>query len=160
MRDRISGKGMPRILPGIVLGTAVAMVVAIAGFGAAAARAEATSSVVHLSQGTNDLHAVTMGLSIATELAKQPESKVTLFLDLEGVRVADRRTPGDLRWGASKTLAELYDAFVGAGGEVLVCAHCASAGGLTAEQLRAGARIGSNGEVAARILAADRILDY
>jgi predicted peroxiredoxin len=138
----------------------VALAVLTVALEATPAAADATSTVVHLGHGTDDLHAVTMGLGIAAGLAKRPDSKVTLFLDLEGVRVADRRTPGDLRWGHSKTLAELYEAFVGAGGEVLLCSHCAEAGGLTAEQLRTGARIGSDDEVAARLLAADRILDY
>jgi predicted peroxiredoxin len=139
----------------LAFGLAVALL-----FGAAGAAEESTSTVVHLGHGTDDLHAVTMALSIATVLAKRPGSKVTLFVDREGVRVADRRTPGDLRWGHSKTLAELLDAFVTAGGDVLVCPHCAEAGGLTSEQLRKGARIGSDDEVAARLSAADRILDY
>jgi predicted peroxiredoxin len=153
---------MHRIPRRVALWVGVAMVVSTvsAPLGAAPASADVTSTVVHLGHGTDDLHAVTMGLGIATVLAKRPESKVTLFLDREGVRVADRRTRGDLRWGHSKTLAELYDAFVAAGGEVLVCSHCAEAGALAAEQLRAGARIGSDDEVAARLLAADRILDY
>jgi len=129
-------------------------------FGATRAAAGPAHTVVHLGHGTDDLHAVTMGLGIATVLARRPESKVTLFLDREGARVADRRTPGELRWGHSKTLAELYGAFVAAGGEVLVCPHCAEAVALTAEQLREGARIGSDEEVASRLLAADRILDY
>ena len=116
--------------------------------------------MVHLGHGTDDLHAVTMALSIATALAKQPDSKVTLFLDREGVRVADRRTPGDLRWGSSKTLAELYDAFVAAGGDVLVCPHCAAAAGLKASDLRKGAHMGTEQDVPSRMLAADRILDY
>jgi predicted peroxiredoxin len=145
---------------GFPLLAGIAVLVFAASLGATAAAAEATRTVVHLGRGTDDLHAVTMALGIATELAKRPDSKVTLFLDLEGVEVADRRTQGDLRWGHSKSLAELYDAFVAAGGEVLLCPHCAAAGGVTAEQLRAGSRIGSDAEVAARLLAADRILDY
>jgi predicted peroxiredoxin len=119
-----------------------------------------TLTVVHLGQGTNDLHSVTMGLSIATALAKRPGSTVTLFLDREGVRVADRRTPGDLRWGTSPTLDQLFAGFVAAGGDVLVCPHCAQAVGLGKDDLRKGAKIGTEDEVASRMLAADRILDY
>jgi len=138
----------------------VAVLLGVAALAAPPATPGATSTVVHLGHGTDDLHGVTMALGIATALAKRPESKVTLFLDREGVRVADRRTRGDLRWGRSQTLAELYDGFVAAGGDVLVCAHCAEVADLAVEQLRAGARIGSDDEVAARLLAADRILDY
>lgn len=151
-----SARRIPRLALGLLLVAAWLPLGALAP----AAAEEKTRTVVHLGHGTDDLHAVTMGLSIATSLAKRPGSSVTLFLDREGVRVADRRTPDDLRWGSSQTLEALFDGFVGAGGEVLVCPHCAAAVGVGASDLRKGARIGTEDEVAGRLLSADRILDY
>jgi predicted peroxiredoxin len=151
---------MPSFRTRLPLFVAVVGSLLAASPGPVRATAAASSSVVHLGHGSDDVHAVSMALGIATAMAKRPGAKLTLFLDREGVRIADRRTPGNLRYGHSKTLVELYDAFVAAGGEVLVCSHCAEAIGLTADQLRQGARIGSDEEVANRLLAADRILDY
>ncbi len=54
----------------------------------------------------------------------------------------------------------MYDAFVKAGGKVLVCPHCAEVAGLKAQDLRPGAHLAKNlGELADAVLAADKILD-
>ena len=120
---------------------------------------ESEAIVVHLSNSTNDLHAASMALKLGTALRKQG-AKVTLFVDLEGVRVADARQPQDLRWGASPTVGELYQAFVKSGGKVLVCPHCAEAVGLGAESLREGARIGTSEDIVKVLAGAAKILDY
>jgi predicted peroxiredoxin len=88
-------------------------------------------------------------------------AQVVLLLDLEGVRVADTRQPNDMRSGSGEPLASYYDGFIKAGGKVLVCPHCASAVGLDTKSLRPGAQIAKDpGELAAALLAADKILDY
>lgn len=136
-----------------------ALVLVTGGISATATAQESRQQiVVHVSHYTDDLHAASMGLSLATNLLAG--AKVTIFLDREGVRLADSRVPLGLRWGDSAPIAELYDAFVKAGGTVLVCAHCAHAAGLEASSVRRGARIGSDVEVRALILAADKIIDY
>jgi sulfur relay (sulfurtransferase) complex TusBCD TusD component (DsrE family) len=124
----------------------------------ATAQQDKQDIVVHISHYTDDLHAVSMGLSLATNLLGG--ANVTLFLDREGVRLADTRTPQNLRWGDSAPIAELYAAYLKAGGSVVLCAHCAHAAGLEASSVRQGARIGSDGEVRALILAADKIIDF
>jgi predicted peroxiredoxin len=116
--------------------------------------------VVHLSHATDDLHASFMALKLAQAM-QEKGAQVTLLLDLEGVRVADTRQPNDLLWGHGEPLASHYDAFVKAGGKVLVCPHCAGAAGVEAKSLRPGARIAKDpGELAAALIAADKILDY
>ena len=115
--------------------------------------------VVHLSHYSDDLHAVNMALKIGTMLSDAGAS-VTLFADLEGARLGDRRLPNNLRWGSGKPVSGLYDAFVKAGGSVILCPHCASAAGISEDALRDGARIGTQEEIAALFLAADKILDY
>ena len=146
-------------LPIAVLAAALAL--AAAGT-ATAAEAEAQAAqriVVHLGHYSDDLHAVHMALSLAGSLRKAG-ADVTLFLDLEGVRLADARVPQDLRWGRGGSMAEGYDAFVAAGGQVLICPHCAHAAGLEAAHLRKGARIASDDEVTQLFLAADKVIDY
>lgn len=128
------------------------------------ARAEAAASpqrvVVHLSHATDDLHAAFMAVKLGLAM-QEKGAQVTLLVDLEGVRIADTRQPNDLVWGHGEALSTYYDAFVKAGGKVLVCPHCAAAAGLDAKSLRPGAQIAKDpGELAAVLLAADRILDY
>ena len=124
-----------------------------------ASHAEEQQVVVHLSHYSDDLHAVSMALKIGKILA-DAGAEVTLFADLEGARLGDRRAPQNLLWGSGKSIKELYDAFVSAGGSIVLCPHCASVAGIGKDELRDGSRIGTEQEIAALFLAADKILDY
>lgn len=115
--------------------------------------------VIHLSHYSDDLHAVGMALKIGRILA-DAGAEVTLFADLEGPRLGDRRVPQDLVWGSGKPVNELLDAFVSAGGSIVLCPHCAKVAGIGKDDLRDGVRIGTEKEIAALFLAADKILDY
>jgi sulfur relay (sulfurtransferase) complex TusBCD TusD component (DsrE family) len=122
--------------------------------------APAQRVVVHLSHATDDLHAAFMALKLAQAM-QEKGAQVTLLLDLEGVRIGDTRQPNDMRSGNGEPLASHYDGLVKAGGKVLVCPHCASAVGLDTKSLRPGAQIAKDvGDLAASLLAADKILDY
>ena len=127
---------------------------------AAAAQESPKRVVVHLTHTTDDLHAAFMALKLAGVMQSSGAS-VHLFVDLEGARVADKRVPGDLRWGpGDTTLGELYEALVKAGGTVLVCPHCARAAGLDEGNLRPGARIGTLEQIGQILMDADVIMDY
>ncbi len=115
--------------------------------------------VVHLGHFTDDLHAASMALSVATMLQKR-EVPVTLFLDREGVRLVDARVPQDLQWGNSASIEAKYTAFVDGGGTVLVCPHCAAAAGLAAKDLRPGATLGSEETIGAALAGASKVIDY
>jgi predicted peroxiredoxin len=115
--------------------------------------------VVHLGHFTDDLHGASMALGIATML-QQRDVPVTLFLDREGVRLADARVPNDLRWGGGRSIADAYAGFVKAGGQVLLCPHCAQAAGITAKDLRKGAVIGTDEAVAEAFVSASKVIDY
>jgi len=132
------------------------------GLGVATSPLNAQNSekiVVHLSHYTDDLHAVFMALKLAGGMQAQG-AEVTLFLDLEGVHLADSGRPRSLRWGEGPPLAEVYHQFIRAGGQVLLCPHCAQAAGLTEAELTNGARIGTFEEVTGTLLAASKIMDY
>ncbi len=115
--------------------------------------------VVHLSHYSDDLHAVSMALKIGTMLSNAG-AEVALFADLEGARLGDRRVRQDLLWGSGKPVNELYNAFISAGGTVVLCPHCASVAGISKDDLRDGSHLGTEKEIAALFLAADKILDY
>lgn len=118
--------------------------------------------VVHLSKFTSDLHAAMMAIKLAKAL-QEKGAGVTLFLDLEGVRAADNRQPQDLSWGNAEghSFSHMYDAFLKAGGQVLVCPHCAKFAGITPDSLRAGAKIAKDAsEIADLMMSASKVLDY
>lgn len=146
----------PRTLRGL------ALLVLLIGLPAVALLPQAASKqkvVVHLTGYTNDLH----GVKMAVHLARQMQSMgadVTMLLDLEGVRLASTRETQNLVWGKGEPISVEYETFVKAGGQVLLCEHCAAHAGITAANLRPGARIARDGELAKTILAAEKVIDY
>jgi predicted peroxiredoxin len=115
--------------------------------------------VVHLTHYTDNLHAVKMAVHLAFVMQTMG-AEVTMLLDLEGVRLADSRESQDLIWGKGDPLSKEVAAFVKAGGQMLLCPHCSEHAGLVPANLRPGARIGKEGELANVILAANKVLDY
>jgi predicted peroxiredoxin len=122
---------------------------------------EGQNIIMHLTHSTDDLHAAFMALKLGTNLQKRG-AQVMLVLTLEGVRIASRNQPLDLRWGSgSMTLAQMYDDFVAAGGKVIVCPVCAEAVGITAANLRTGAQLAQeNQDIPSLILAADKVVSF
>lgn len=121
--------------------------------------AQKQNIVVHLGSFTDDLHSAFMALSLATNLQKHG-ANVTLFLDREGVRLADVRERGDLTWGDSGGTATAMTEFVQAGGKVLLCPHCASLAGMEVADIRPGSRMATHEDVSAIFLDADKVIDF
>ncbi|MEW4529753.1 DsrE family protein [Maioricimonas sp. JC845] len=117
--------------------------------------------VVHLSHFTDDLHRSFMALKLAG-LMQNSGADVTLFLDLEGVRLAERRQHLEhMTWGESPvSLAEHYAAFTEAGGKVVLCPHCAGSARIGEMALRRNATIADKDDLARLFMNADKILDY
>jgi predicted peroxiredoxin len=116
--------------------------------------------VVRLGHYTDDLHAAGMAVGFAKTMQERGQ-KVTLMLTLEGVRLADARTPQDLKWGHGDEIGKAYDGFRKAGGEVIVCPHCAEAAGIDEKSLRPGARFGKEGnDLVDVLIAADKVVDF
>lgn len=152
----------------VLAASVAATAVGIAGLGPlgapGTALAEETSPaksvVVHLSRFGSDMHAAAMAVSLARSL-RAGGTAVTLYLDLEGVRLVDRRVPADFRVQATdESLAQAYDGLVKAGGRVAVCGHCAQAAGLDAASLRDGARLVDGKAAADLIRGAAQVVDY
>lgn len=127
----------------------------------APAQAQAqTTTMVHLSKYGSDFHAVLMALESARSV-QQAGGNVTLLLDLEGVRLADKRIPSDVAGHPHiASVHQIYDEVVKGGGQVLVCAHCASVAGIDKGSLKSGARLSSGQEFGRAIREATQILDY
>ena len=126
----------------------------------ALAEGPAPKVVVHIGHATDDLHSASMGMSLARMLQKKGAS-VTVFLDREGVRLADDDMPKSLGWGKkADPVADILADFVKAEGRVVLCPHCAQMAGIEDDDLVGGARIASEAEVAELFLSADKVIDY
>ena len=116
--------------------------------------------VVHLSHFTDDLHRCFMALKLAT-LMQKSGAEVRLFLDLEGVRLAERRQLLDMTWGSEAIpLAEHYENFIEAGGKVILCPHCAKSARIVDMSLKRQAEIATEEGMLKMLLEAEKILDY
>ncbi|MGB7346963.1 MAG: DsrE family protein [Pirellulaceae bacterium] len=116
--------------------------------------------VVHLSHFTDDLHRCFMAVKVAN-LMQEYGAEVTLFVDLEGVRLAARKEHLKFTWGEnSPQLAELYEKFADGGGKVVVCPHCAHSAHLTDPGLKRNAEIGTMPALAKLLIEADKVMDY
>ena len=121
---------------------------------------DAQKIVVHLSHFTDDLHRCFMAVKLGT-LMQKAGAQVTLFLDLEGVRLAQRRQSLDMTWGSNTApLSKHYEEFTEAGGKVLLCPHCAHSAHIGDMSLKRNAEIASEQVLGKILLDADKILDY
>ena len=115
--------------------------------------------VVHLSHYPSDKHAVMMATHFAAGMQEQG-AEVTMMLDVDGVRLADKR-PAQKPDAMDEQITKYYETFIKDGGKVMVCPHCAEVAGISAQNLRPGAKIAKDlGELASLVLAADKTLDY
>lgn len=118
------------------------------------------SFVVHLSHFTDDLHRAFMALKTADMLVGEKVT-VTLYLDLEAVRLAERRQDLEVTWGSSPTtLGELYTRFTEKGGRVLICSHCAHGARVAPMGARPNALIATEDDLRTMWLDADKVIDY
>lgn len=104
-----------------------------------------------------------MALDLAIAL-QRAGTNVTLFLDLEGVRIMDKNLPQNLTWGFGSlkfSIQKLLQNYIEAGGQVLLCPHCIQAAGLSESSLMSEAKIAESPEEVARLfIDADKIIDY
>ena len=121
---------------------------------------EGQKVVVHLSHFTDDLHRCFMALKVAN-LMQEYGADVTIFLDLEGVRLAERRQKLDLTWGSdSPPLSEHYQKFIEGGGKIILCPHCAKSARIGDMGLKKMAEIGTMPVLGKMLIEADKIMDY
>jgi sulfur relay (sulfurtransferase) complex TusBCD TusD component (DsrE family) len=114
-------------------------------------------AVVHLGSYAADLASAGSAMLMAVNLQNNG-ADVTLFLDRDGVRLADARQPA-LEY-AGIDVVGLLDSFVAAGGRVVLCPPGAAHAGIGRDQLRPGAEIGSPPVIAELMLGADVVIDF
>jgi predicted peroxiredoxin len=91
---------------------------------------------------SDELNRAAMAIGFSTKILTQKKIPVTIFLNVEGVRIADKNIPENKHVGG-KSLKEMLADFMSAGGHVIVCPMCmTNVGGLSKEDLIPGVEVG------------------
>lgn len=113
-----------------------------------------------LRKGPLDTSESFMALGVAKMLAAKGND-ITIFLNLDAVRLADSRQPLTLKAGMRDgTLEDTWNAAVKAGVKFIACPMCSKNAGITKENLRKGVIFGNAKIVSGAMLAADKIVNY
>jgi len=93
---------------------------------------------------SDDINKAAMAIGFSTKIRMEKKIPVTIFLNVEGVRIADKNIPGH-KHSTGKTLKEMLAGFMQAGGKVLVCPMCMkNVGGLSKDDLIEGVVVGGS----------------
>jgi predicted peroxiredoxin len=114
-------------------------------------------AVVHLGSYADDVATAGSAMLMAVNLQSNGAA-VTLFLDRDGVRLADVRQPGLSYAGVD--VAELLDTFIEGGGRVVLCPPGAAHAGIGRDELRPRTEIGAPPVIAELMLEADVVIDF
>ncbi|MGI9316673.1 MAG: DsrE family protein [bacterium] len=94
---------------------------------------------------SDDIDRAAMAINFSTRVLTKKDIPVTIFLNVEGVRIADKNIPGH-QHAKGKSLKEMLVAFIDQGGKVIVCPMCMqNVGGMSEQDLIDGAVVGDAG---------------
>ena len=91
---------------------------------------------------SHEINRATMAIGFSTNVLTKKKIPVTIFLNVEGVRIADTSLP-EHKHANGKSTREMLSAFIKAGGKVIVCPMCMkNVGGINKGELLDGVVIG------------------
>jgi len=94
--------------------------------------------LVNITRGKEALHAVSMGIGLAQSALKTGRP-ATVFLNAESPVLAAKNLPDDVQFADFPPVRKMLGDLVAAGGQVLVCRHCAHVCKLNEADLMEGA---------------------
>ena len=93
---------------------------------------------------SDDINKAAMAIGFSTKVRMEKKIPVTIFLNVEGVRIADKNIP-EHKHSTGQSLKEMLAGFMQAGGKVIVCPMCMkNVGGLTKDDLIEGVVVGGS----------------
>lgn len=121
--------------------------------------AEGKSLLVNIT--SDELDRAAMAISFAERMLKEQGMPVTIFLNVEGVRLADKNIPQHVHV-SGQTLQAMLQTFMADGGAVLVCPMCMqNVGGMTEADLIEGAVVSSPDLIGSALFADNvRVMSY
>lgn len=112
-----------------------------------AASAEDAKPGLFINLTTDDTWAAAKAITFAHEKAlKNGHAPVAIWLNVRGVYLADKKRPSHvhgLMRGSDKSIQDLLTDFMADGGQVIMCAACSAAAGLTKEDYIDGVTMGT-----------------
>lgn len=91
---------------------------------------------------TDQIDKAAMAINFSTNILTEKKIPVTIFLNVEGVRIADKNIP-EHKHATGQSLKEMLNGFMDAGGQVLVCPMCMkNVGGMDQLELIDGVVVG------------------
>jgi predicted peroxiredoxin len=91
---------------------------------------------------SDEVNRAGMALTFSTRVLQEKKIPVTIFLNVDGVRIADKTLPSP-QHPMGKSLQQMLANFIKAGGQVIACPMCMKyVGGLSKENLLEGVEVG------------------
>ena len=107
---------------------------------------------------SDDLDRAAMAVSISNKVLSTGDIPVTIFLNAQGVRWADKTIPQN-KYANGKTIPQMLQAFMKSGGQVIICKMCMeNIGGIKKEDVIDGVKF--EGTLAALFADNTRVLTY
>ena len=123
--------------------------------------ASAADKKLFVNLTSDDTNRWGMAVGMATMVLEKQKIPVTIFLNVDAVRLADKNIPQNT-YANGKTAAEMLDGFMKAGGKVIMCPMCMkNVGGMKESDLIPGVVMGGP-EVTFPALMADdtKVISY
>ncbi len=108
---------------------------------------------------TDDTWTATMALTYAGK-AQEAGYPVVVFLNVRGVRVADKNFPPDRRGPGGKTPKELLEGLIAKGVTVYVCPMCSNNAGMTQADWVEGSKPGGPEVMKIQMAPATKVMSY
>ena len=104
--------------------------------------ASASGKKLFVNVTTDDTNTSAMAVGMATMILEKNKIPVTIFLNVDAVRLADKSIPQN-KYANGKTVTEMLAGFMKAGGKVIVCPMCMkNVGGMDKNDLIPGVVMG------------------
>jgi len=108
------------------------------------APAQSENDKLFVNLTSDDIDRAAMAINFSTRVRVERKIPVTLFLNVEGVRIADKKIP-EHQHATGKSLKSMLINFIAEGGRVLVCPMCMkNVGGLSKADLIDGVQLGGS----------------
>ncbi len=93
---------------------------------------------------SDDINKAAMAIGFSTKVRMEKKIPVTVFLNVEGARIADKNIP-EHKHSTGKSLKELLKGFMQAGGKMIVCPmYMKNVGGFSKDDLTEGMVVGGS----------------
>ena len=96
--------------------------------------------LIHCSHGKEDAERAILPF-IVGNVAVTADQKATIFLTIEGVRLATKGYADDVKKEGFPSLKEILQSFISNGGNIWACGACTKPRGITQDDLIEGAQI-------------------